>query len=117
MKWKNVREFRNLTPHEVAVMVGDSIIRIPTSGKVVRLNSQCEKCGSILGVPVSKCKEGEPHGLPEPEDGVIYLVSSVVAKKVNRPDVLCPDTSDEGAIRDGNGYIIAVKQLQYFVKE
>ena len=114
MLWQDVKRLENLTPHECSVMVGDSIIRVPPSGKVVRLNSHCEPCGEVLGIPVAICKEGEPRGLPEPEDGTIYIVSSVVAKKVKRLDVLCPDTTDDGAIRDGNGYIIAVKRFQLF---
>lgn len=116
MSFKDAKKFVNLTPHEVAVMVGDNIIRIPVSGKIVRLNSQCESFGEVLGIPVSRCIEGNPKGLPSPEKGTVFLVSSVVAKSVNREDVLCPDTSDDGAIRDGNGYIIAVKRLQQFVK-
>jgi hypothetical protein len=113
--WATTTRLENLTPHEVAVMVGDSIIRVPPSGRVVRLNSHCDACGEVMGIPVSTCVEGKPRNLPEPEEGVVYLVSSVVAKQVKRWDVLCPDTSEDGAIRDGNGYIVAVKRLQSFV--
>lgn len=112
--WRHVKELRNCTPHEVAVLVGDSMIRVAPSGNVVRLNTHCKPCGDVMGIPVVVCKEGEPRGLPEPEDGVVFIVSSVVAKMVKRNDVMSPDTSDAGAIRDGNGYIIGVKQLQLF---
>ena len=88
---------------------------IPPSGKVVRVSSQCEPCGSIDGMTVVLCHEGEPRGLPDPKEGTVYLVSSVVAKAVKRRDVLAPDTSDDGVIRDGNGYIMAVKRLQVFI--
>lgn len=115
MEWGGVKTLVNLTPHEVAIWINDSIKRIPPSGKVVRLNQHCEPCGCVQGIPVSICREGEPKGLPEPEEGTVFLVSSVVAKKVKREDVLCPDTSDDGAIRDGNGYIVAVKRLQCFL--
>jgi len=119
MDWSTVNKFVNLTPHELAFWVknpdnSEKIIRIPKGDAVVRLNSNCEYAGCALGIPVVKCKEGEPRNLPPPEDGVVYIVSSVVAKKVCREDVLCPDTSDEGAIRDGTGMIIAVKRLQNF---
>ena len=113
--WKKVTKLVNNTPHEVAVLVGDAMIRIAPSGNVVRLNTHCIPCGDVMGIPVVRCKEGEPKGLPEPEDGVVFIVSSVVAKMVKRADVVSPDTSDNGAIRDGNGYIIGVKQLQLFV--
>jgi len=119
MKWGKVTKFINLTPHELAFWVKDSdeierIVRIPKSDSVVRLDNRCEYAGEVLGIPVVCCKEGQPHNLPEPREGVVYLVSSLVAKKVLRDDVLCPDTSDDGAIRDGNGIIIAVKRLQNF---
>ena len=114
--WENVDKIVNLTPHEVALWMGDDSIRkIPPTGKVVRLSQHCEPSGYVDGIPVSICREGEPRGLPEPEEGTIFLVSSVVAKKVKRNDVLSPDTSDDGAIRDGNGYIVAVKRLQCFL--
>ena len=113
MKWQ-VDKIINLTPHEVAIHLGDAIRRIPPSGNVVRLNSHCQPCGECDGIPVAICKEGEPKGLPEPVDGTVYIVSSMVAKKVKRLDVLCPDTSDEGVIRDGKGYIVGVTQLQLF---
>lgn len=96
-------------------MVGDSIIRIPTSGKVVRVKSMCEAAGFANGIPFSICKDEGVVGMPKPKDGVSYIVSSVVAKALKRSDVYCPDTSDDGVIRDGCGFIVAVKRLQQFV--
>lgn len=113
MKWQ-VSNILNLTPHEVAIHLGDTIRRIPPSGNVVRLNSHCQPCGECDGIPVAICNEGEPKGLPEPVDGTVYIVSSMVAKKVKRLDVLCPDTSESGVIRDGKGYIVGVTRLQLF---
>jgi hypothetical protein len=114
-RWANVKDVVNLTPHTVTVLVGDTMKNIPPSGKIVRVSAHCEHCGDIDGMPVVLCHEGEPRGLPEPKEGTVYLVSSVVAKAVKRKDVLSPDTSDDGVIRDGNGYIICVKRLQVFV--
>lgn len=119
MEWEKVKKFVNLTPHELAFWIknpdgSEKIIRVPKGDSIVRLDNRCEYAGSALGIPVVCCKEGKPHNLPAPEEGVVYLVSSLVAKKVLRDDVLCPDTSDDGAIRDGNGVIIAVKRLQNF---
>lgn len=113
MKWQ-VKQILNLTPHVVSMHLGDTIRHIPPSGNVVRLNSHCQPCGDCDGIPVVICKEGEPKGLPEPVDGTIYIVSSMVAKKVKRLDVLCPDTSEAGVIRDGKGYIVGCTQLQLF---
>jgi len=112
--WEDVSKLVNCTPHEVAVLVKDQMIRIPPSGILVRLTTNCAPIGDVLGLPVVLCIEGEPVGLPEPEKGVVYIVSSMIAKKVMRPDVISPDTSDEGAIRDGNGYIIGVTRLKCY---
>ena len=114
-RWSKVTEVVNLTPHEVSVFVGDTMKRIPPSGKVVRITQNCEPAGDIDGMQVVLCHEGEPRGLPDPKEGTVYLVSSVVAKSVKRRDVLAPDTSDDGVIRDGAGYILAVKRLQCFL--
>jgi hypothetical protein len=115
MDLKRVKLFRNMTPHMVAFLVGDTFIKIHPSGEVVRVNQRCESVGDVLGIPVSLCSDGEIRGLPEPEEGVVIIVSSVVAKAARREDVLSPDTSDDGAIRDGQGNIIGVKRLQMFL--
>jgi len=114
MNWQGINRVINLTPHECSIHIGDTIRRIPPSGNVVRLNSHCQPCGECDGIPVDICTEGEPKGLPEPVKGTVYIVSSMVAKKVKRKDVLCPDTSDKGVIRDGGGYIVGVYRLQLF---
>lgn len=96
-------------------MVEDSFIRIPTSGKIVRVKAECEVAGTINGIPFSVCRDGVVVNMPKPKDGVAYIVSSVVGKALKRCDVYSPDTSEDGVIRDGAGYIIAVKRLQQFL--
>jgi hypothetical protein len=114
MDLRRVKSFRNMTPHVVAFLVGDTFIKVEPSGDVVRVNQQCEPIGNVLGIPVSVCTDGEIRGLPEPKEGVVIIVSSVVAKLARRADVLSPDTSDDGAIRNGKGDIIGVRRLQMF---
>ena len=53
--------------------------------------------------------------LPQPEPGIIYIVSVIVlfaAHKIGRTDCISPDTSPESAIRDEKGVIIGVKRFQ-----
>lgn len=54
---------------------------------------------------------GAVVGLPEPQEGTIFVVSAVVlsALKGSRPDVYGPDTGPD-AIRE-NGQVIAVRGL------
>jgi hypothetical protein len=50
--------------------------------------------------------------LPDPEDGVYYIVSRVTMEYIpfNREDIFCVDTGPT-AVRDENGQVIAVTQL------
>jgi len=58
---------------------------------------------------------GVVEGLPEPQDGVVYLVSALVAGRpevAGRNDVFVPGTGPkDGAVRDGAGQIYAVTRL------
>jgi hypothetical protein len=113
--FESVKKVVNLTPHVVNIWLGtDKVTVIPPSGGVARIWMQSKPCGDVCGIPVVMQTERKVLGLPSPEDGVVFLVSSVVAKSVNRADVLSPDTTDDGVIRDGNGNIRAVKRLQCF---
>jgi hypothetical protein len=54
-------------------------------------------------------------GLPEPADGVFYLVSGFVGAAVSgtRPDVLVPGTGPkDNALRNEKGHIVGVRCLK-----
>lgn len=109
----------NLTPHEVTIALPDGrMITIPPSGRVARVSTVQEIIGTVetpdgYAIPVVETRFGEIDGLPEPEDGTIYIVSSLVAQAVagRREDVMAPDTGPT-ALRDGDGRILAVRRLQ-----
>lgn len=56
---------------------------------------------------------GAVEGLPTPVEGTIYVVSALVAGRVEgRPDVYSPGTGPkDGAVRDKQGRIIGVTRL------
>jgi len=113
--FEQVTELVNLTPHVVNVWMGTEVRIIPPSGNVARIQIQSEDSGKVCGIPVVRSTDIRVLGLPRPKEDTVYLVSSVVAKSVRRPDVLSPDTTDDGVIRDGaTGRITAVKRLQVF---
>jgi hypothetical protein len=120
--FEGVTELVNLTPHEINVWVkGEKtttrVIDVPPSGNVARLHLTVKDVGTVCGIPVVTSKGGRKViGLPPSKDGVVYLVSSVIAREVRRPDVLCPDTTDDGVIRDGSGNIKAVTRFQLFAE-
>lgn len=57
----------------------------------------------------------EMNYLPAPEKDTLYVVSRELAQYLpNRLDILCPDTTKFGAIRDNTGKIIGVSRLSSY---
>ena len=100
----------NLTPHAITFINAESsaAIVVEPSGAVARVSTRTETVGSVAGIPVTQTVFGEVEDLPDPEDGVIYIVSSLVAQRCkDREDVFIPNES----IRDDKGRIIGCKSL------
>jgi hypothetical protein len=86
----------NLTPHPVTLIspTGEQVT-VPPSGVVARVAERMESLGEIMveGVPMPVVKRafGELENLPEPEAGVLYVVSALVAEaawRAGRSDVV-----------------------------
>lgn len=106
----------NLTPHAIGLATEDGVVTIPASGTVARVAVSVSPAGEIETdygrVPLVRLTYGDPVGLPDPQDGVVYIVSKVVADALpDRPDLVYPDTSPESAIRNDAGQIVAVRRL------
>ena len=102
----------NLTPHDIVIRLPDGDCVIPASGTVARVATSHEQIGDIDGIPVSAQTFGQIEGLPEPQEGVVFVVSAIVlaaAKELGRTDVVAPDTAR--AIRNEAGQIVAVPGL------
>lgn len=87
--------FKNLTPHEINVHTPNGVCTFKTSGQVARVESESEPVGTFrvdgLRVPVGRTVFGAPVNLPEPEEGVVLIVSMLVRLAVpNRGDVVSP---------------------------
>lgn len=132
-----VKFFRvvNLTPHTInfirpyLIEIGydemgtpeyvteEGTFSLPPSGTVARCKVDRKEVDRIIAqdvdgwdisLSISKTKFGEVEGLPEPEDGIIYIVSNLVAQAVpDREDVFFPDD----VVRDENGNIIGCRAL------
>ena len=107
----------NLTPHEVVVLndANNVVLRVPPSGQVARVSAQEKVVGTINGVPLVKTEYGEVQGLPDPQQGTIYIVSLLVLQAMagKRSDLVAPNTSPTplGAVRDAQGRIIGVRSF------
>jgi hypothetical protein len=101
-------ELVNLTPH--AIKIAD-YGTVEPSGTVARVNMVSEISDELCGIQVVRRVECGVDGLPEPKDGVAYIVSSMVLAACEyRNDVYAPDTG-ETAVRDDKGRIQAVTRL------
>lgn len=78
----------NLTPHAIRLIGPDGTARdIAPSGQVARVSQTLVHVGDADGVPLYRATFGPVVGLPEPEPGVLYVVSALVR-------TACPDRAD-----------------------
>jgi len=112
-------KFINLTPHKIDIVDegGNIILSLPPSGDVARVTSERKLVGHLGSVPVFQSVFGDVVGLPDPAPDTVFVVSTLVlsalaAKGVTRDDVVAPDTSPQGAVRDAEGRIVGVRGFQ-----
>lgn len=106
----------NLTPHTITFISTNNNMQkyaVAPSGIVARVSASTETIGEVTTpegfvIPVTQTVFGQVENLPEPEENVIYVVSSLVAGRVpDRKDVYIPNES----IRDDKGRIIGCLSL------
>lgn len=95
--------FVNMTPHSVKLNDGREFL---PSGQVARVSNEF---GEFDSDGIADVKFGAVTGLPEPEIGVVYIASAMVAAAVKgiRSDIVSPATGHPAAIRE-NGQIVSV---------
>lgn len=115
----------NLTPHVITVFTSSQApegpkVEIPAAptGARVATNRVALAALEVDGqeVPTVGTSYGEIVGLPAPEAGTMLVVSMVVAQAAlaagrDCSDLLQPDTSPQGAVRDAEGKILGVRAL------
>ena len=92
----------NLTPHAINIKRQDgSFLVVPPSGQLARCAENRAVVESpIEGVVVTVPTYGDVEGLPDPQDGTVYIVSALVLSRVqDRTDVFAPGA----LIRDADG--------------
>lgn len=102
----------NLTGHKLRLTDGRGIVVIPADGRA-RVVSQSETAGYVdvdgLSHPlvITKLHTSEVVGLPEPQPGVLYVVSGLVASQVpGRDDVVAPGQIDRDPV---NGRVVGCR--------
>lgn len=103
----------NLTPHEIRVyplgytLMDDAVV-LPPSGQVARVTMTPVLADVIGPIDLVRNTAGPVTGLPEPVDGVLYVVSALVRLATpHRKDIASPGE----LIRDTNGQPIGCRGL------
>ncbi|MEN9621584.1 MAG: hypothetical protein RLZZ67_18 [Candidatus Parcubacteria bacterium] len=94
-------KYINLTPHSIRLNNGTEF---PASGTVARVTATYTPFDEN---GVSEVKFGEPIGLPPLIDGVILIVSGMLAQASKRADLVSPATGHPDCIRK-DGQVISV---------
>ena len=103
---------KNFTPHNVVIVNGAAKIVIPSDG-IARVTETKTVAPSIdvdgVAVETFVSAFGEVENLPPQEDGVMVIVSAMVAGAAkDRNDLLVPGE----LVRDNDGNIIGCKSLR-----
>jgi len=102
----------NLTPHPVNLLLEGRTITVPPEGTVARVREEILPDAGIMVdgdfIPVVRKVLREVTGLPEPSEGVIFVVSLAVAQAArDREDLFVPDDF----VRDEEGRILGARRL------
>lgn len=92
-------QFINLTAHTITEVTTQTTI--PASGRIARVKASTIKISNASGIPIYKSTFGEIEGLPEPQNGILYIVSALCLNAISssRTDVVAPGNLQ----RDENG--------------
>jgi hypothetical protein len=104
----NNMKFINLTPHDVTVINNNNKRTFHRDGTIARVSQISTVVEVVDGVTISAVRFGDVVGLPQPVDGVKFIVSALVKSACpNRTDLVSPGDQ----IRDENGNVIGCKQF------
>ena len=102
----------NYTPHAVDLYEGDKVVKTYPSMGSARVSTNEVPTGLFVdGVQLTRTVFGEVTGLPEPQEGVLYIVSAFVATAMKgRRDDLIGSLSD---VRDASGRPIGTTGFRF----
>jgi hypothetical protein len=103
------KKFVNLIGHDITI---SGFGTLPRAENPCFVETKQRIIGKVAGIPIAETHFEKIVNLPNPEDGVYYIVNRVSMEFIpfDREDVFCVDTGSS-AIRDDNGQVVAVTQL------
>lgn len=100
-------EFINLTPHDINMNDGKTFVK---SGEIARVAESFEETKVKY---IKKVSFGGVSGLPDPKEGVMYIVSSVIMDALPlRADLCSPITFGPDVVKNEKGHIVSVPALK-----
>lgn len=104
---------KNLTPHAVHVIDGETVRTFESEG-IARAAQTMEEAGNVGGIRMVRMSFGAPVDLPAPEEGVYLIVSAITVSAAKASGRTVSDlllTADP--VRDEAGRIIGCKALAF----
>jgi hypothetical protein len=103
------KKFVNLIGHDITI---SGHATLPRCENPCHVETKQRVVAYLTGIPIVETHFEKIVNLPDPEDGVYYIVNRVTMDFVSfdREDVFCVDTGPS-AIRDENNQVVAVTQL------
>ena len=96
-------KFINATPHPIVLNGGMVFEPSGIVPRVSQMISEFDRDG------IATQSFGTVEGLPEPEAGVVYIVSAMVLSACkDRVDLVAPATNHKDTVRNEKGHIISV---------
>jgi hypothetical protein len=97
--------FINLTPHMISVFsTGGVAYEFPSEGVAHVDDTELQVVRVHAGVEIRQTQYGEVAGLPEPREGVVYIVSPMVRKRLpQRTDLASPDLRESSQCENIKG--------------
>lgn len=103
-----MKKFQNCTPHAINLVNGDLMVTYPVSGVCPRVEESFIPIDQCDGVMIVESATGEVVGLPDPQEGVLLIVSRMVAVAAHtRQDLVSPGE----IVRDAQGRIVGCKNF------
>ena len=106
----------NLTPHDITYDNGVTIIIIPKNDvPPVRVKDHYKMHNGMVGPFQVEYAYGEPsvENLPDPQNNVYYIVSTLVRKQLsNRKDLLSPTTNENHIVKNEKGHTVSVSYFE-----
>lgn len=102
---------RNLTPHDI-VVGGKEIWRAAQAARVVVEEELDVQLSHVVGFDCYRRQTIAIENLP-PEEGGVYLIVSAMVRAAcpDRKDLLSPGTGKGSVVRDAEGKIVGVNDL------